>query len=98
MPSVRPAAIGIETRPSALIRAMTIEDMEARVETAVANGGVPRHWRIAMPMLWDLIRYAPGGAALILAGDGVRIAGLRVEIGETDDPVGVELICEARLV
>lgn len=75
---------------------MTIEDMEARIETVVAQGGVPRHWRIAMPVLWDLIRHASGGAALILTGDGVRIAGLRVEIGETDNPQGVELICETR--
>ncbi|TZG25737.1 hypothetical protein [Sphingomonas montanisoli] len=77
---------------------MTIEDMAARIETVVAQGGAPRHWRIAMPVLWNLIRYAPGGAALILDGDRVRIAGLRVEVGETDDPDGVELICETNLV
>lgn len=77
---------------------MTIEEMEDRVRAAVADGLTPRRWRIAMPVLHDLIRHAAGGAALVIDGDGVRIAGLVVEVGETEDPNDVELICKDRPV
>lgn len=71
---------------------MTIEEMQAFLDEAIARGRAPAHWRIAPPVLHDLVRHAAGGAALIIAGDQVRIAGLPVIIGDTDVTDGVELV------
>ncbi|TZG25871.1 hypothetical protein [Sphingomonas montanisoli] len=71
---------------------MTIEDFEAVLSMAVACGLVLRCWRIPMSALHDIIRRAPGGAALILDGDGVKIAGLPVEVVQVGGPREVILV------